>query len=71
MTALWIVGLFLIALSLTVLGIAFKHLWRAQRYLAREQGISEPIPLGSGRFVIWAWTGALVVGIALVILSYR
>jgi hypothetical protein len=41
-----------------------------QRNLQRA-GINEPIPLGRARFVIWAWMAALLIGLALAILSYR
>lgn len=71
MLAIWIAGVLLTALSVMVLTIAFKHLWRAQRYLELEHGINEPILLGNGRFVIWAWIAALIVGIGLVVISYR
>ena len=71
MIFLRIVGLLLTAVTGGLLFIALRAMYRTQLYLQREHGINEPIRLGRERFIIWAWLAIFLVGIALVILSYR
>jgi len=71
MVALRIIGFLLFALSSVVLFIMLRGLWNAQRHLS-SQGINQPIPLKlKAQIVVWAWALGLVVGITLVVLSYR
>ena len=70
MMALRIFGFLLTALSASVLMIAFKKMLQAHQYLRKVHSISDPISLGQERLIIWAWIAALVVGVALVVLSF-
>ena len=63
-------GLLLIVVSLSVLSIALKHVWQAQRYLQASTG-QRAHTVGRGRFIIWAWIAALLVGGVLVAMFYR
>ena len=70
MTLLLIGGALLSTFSLIVLGILIRGLWNAQRAVG-VYGINEPIRLPlKARAVVWGWSVAFIVGLAMIVAYY-
>jgi hypothetical protein len=69
-TAMFFGGIVIAILSAVVLATMTRIIIRANQAV-RARGIEGIVPLGPGWLVVVAWAVGLLVGLGLIILSYR
>jgi hypothetical protein len=71
MILLLIGGILLSGLSLIVLSIIFRILWRGQRAI-EEFGVTERVPVApQSKLIIAAWSFGLMIGLILIWFYFR